>query len=106
MAVYAQIAPYPVAVPGVKNACLKWSWHQPPRLGWCQIPADISHRFNDESKFEWCDNMTGLEEVFAALYGLAFAVIRESAVAEEDKLKKMTCWVSRVEVDVMSLIFT
>ena len=106
MAVYAQIAPYPVAVPGIKNACLKWSWHQPPRLGWCVIPPDISHRFNDESKYEWCDIMTALEEVFGAIYDVASAVIEKSAVAECDKVKKTTCWVSTVEVDVMTLLFT
>jgi hypothetical protein len=105
MCVYAVIAPYPVAVPGVKNACLKWSWRQTPRLGWCQIPADISHRFNDESKYEWCDIMTALEEVFSALYDVASAVVDKSAVAECDRVKKATCWVSTVEVDIMTHIF-
>ena len=105
MSVYAQVAPYPVAVPGIKNACLKWSWRQTPKLGWCQIPTDISHRFSDGSKYEWCEMMTWIEEVFGSIYAVASDVITNSEVAECDKLKHMTCWVSTVEVDVMTLIF-
>ena len=36
---------------------------------------------------------------------MAFDVITNSTVVECDKLKQMTCWVSAVEVDVMTLIF-
>ena len=106
MSVYGQIAKYPVAFPGIKNACIKWSWRQTPRLGWCPIPVDISHRFSDESKYEWCELMAWIEEVFGSMYAMAENVITNySAVAESDKLKRITCWVSSVEVDVMTLIF-
>ena len=50
--------------------------------------------------------MTALEEVFGAIYDVASAVIEKSAVAECDKVKKTTCWVSTVEVDVITLLFT
>ena len=63
------------------------------------------HRLSDESKFEWCESMAELEEVFGALYSVAETVIAESAVAECDRLKKMTCWVSTTEIDVMTLNF-
>ena len=49
--------------------------------------------------------MTEVEEVFGALYDVAFAVVGESAVAEVDRVKKATCWVSTVEVDIMTYIF-
>ena len=88
-----------------KIVCLKRSWSQPVKQGWSTIPADICCRFGDGSKFEWCDLMAHVEEVFGALYSVASTVIAQSAVAECDKLKKMTCWVSTVEVDVMTLIF-
>ena len=106
LGVYALISQYPVAFPGVKNACLKWSWSQPVKQGWCPIPVDIMHRLSDESKFEWCEFMAELEEVFGALYSVAKTVIAESAVAECDRLKKMTCWVSTTEIDVMTMIFS
>ena len=69
------------------------------------MPTDISHRFDDESKYEWCEMMTWIEEVFGSIYAVASAVIKNSAVAECDKLTHITCWVSNLEVGVMTLIF-
>ena len=104
-AVYAQVAFYPVDVPGIKNACIKWSWRKRNRRGWCQMPPDISYRFDDESEYEWCEMMTWIEEVFGSIYAVAYAVITNSAVAACDKLTYITCWVSNLEVGVMTLIF-
>ena len=106
IAAYVQISQYPVAFPGVKNACLKWSWSQPVKQGWCQIPADIMHKLSDDSKFEWCEFMVELEEVFGALYSVGETVIADSAVVECDRLKQMTLWVTTTEKDVMTMIFS
>ena len=69
------------------------------------MPPDISYRFDDESEYEWCEMMTWIEEVFGSIYAVAYAVITNSAVAEGDKLKHITDWVSNLEVGVMTLIF-
>ena len=105
IAVYAHVAFYPVKVPGIKNACIKWSWRKRNRRGWCQMPPDISYRFDDESEYEWCEMMTWIEEVFGSIYAVAYAVITNSAVAACDKLTHITCWVSNLEIGVMKLIF-
>ena len=69
------------------------------------MPTDISHRFDDESKYEWCEMMKWVEEVFGSIYAVASVVITNSAVAEGDKLMHITYWVSNLEVSVMTLIF-
>ena len=64
------------------------------------------HRFSDSSTFEWVEFMKELEDLFCALYPVAEKVIADSAVAECDRLKKMTCWISELEIDTMTIIFT
>ena len=43
---YAVVSPYPIALPRLKNACLKWAWKQAPKRGWCELPPSISHRIS------------------------------------------------------------
>ena len=69
------------------------------------MPTDISHRFVEGAAYEWCEMMKWIEEVFGSIYAVASVVIRNSAVAEGDKLMRITYWVSNLEISVMSLIF-
>ena len=77
MEVYAIVAPYPVAFPKIKNACLKWSWRQTTINGWCQLPPSISHRLSAESKYGMYDFMLSLELAMAALSKLASMVVEK-----------------------------
>ena len=69
----------------------------------CQY--DIMHRLDDGSKFEWCDLMLDVEDVFTVLAYRSIHGRGKSAVAECDRLKKQTCWLATVEIDVMTCIF-
>ena len=69
------------------------------------MPACIMHRLDEESKHEWYELMLDVEDAFTVLATVASTVVEKSAVAECDKLKKQTCWLATVEIDVMTCIF-
>ena len=105
IAVYAIFAPYPVIFLRIKNACLKWSWKQPPRQGWCRLPSCILHRLDEESKYEWFELMLDLEDALLVLATTVSTVVEKSAVAEKDKLKAQAKWLAEAEIELVSCIF-
>ena len=99
MEAYGVIAPYPVEFPRIKNACMKWAWKQPTTKGYCQIPPNIAHRFNKDSKHQMCDFMKQVEGAFLEMGKMA------SAVVEGPTTDKLRCkWIAEVEVNVMAKI--
>ena len=105
MDVYAIIAPYPVKYVKIKNASLKWSWRQPTKRGWCQMPLCIAHRLDETSKFEWCEVMNDLEYALTVISDVASDVVAKSAVAEKDRDKALAKWTADVEILLMSALF-
>ena len=89
MEVYAILAPYPVNYVKLKNASLPWSWRQPTKQGWCQLPLCIAHRLDEGSKFEWRKVMGDLENTLTVISAVASTVVAKSAVAEKDKEKSL-----------------
>ena len=71
------------------------------------MPPCIMHRLDDESKHEWVELMLDVEEAFTAVATVASTVVEmeNSPVAECDKLKKRTCWLASLEIEVMQCIF-
>ena len=99
MEAYGVIAPYPVEFPRIKNACLKWVWKQPTTRGYCQLPPNIAHRFNRESKFQMYEFLKEVEGAFLQLGKMA------STVVEGPTAEKLRCkWIAEVEVGVMANI--
>ena len=103
--VYGIIAPYPVKYVKLKNACLKWAWRQPTRHGWCQMPTCINHRLVEGSKFEWCEVMEDLEHALTVISSFASLVVKQSAVAEQGRLKAYVKWSADVEILLVSALF-
>ena len=94
---YAVVSGYPIELPRVKNASLKWAWKQTPKRGWCELPISIAHRFT--GTFSMFSLVREIEEAFGFL---AKAV---STVVEARDQKSKTKWVSEVEIDIMTKLF-
>ena len=95
---YAVVAPWPIDFPRLKNACLKWSWFQPPSRGWCPLPPTIQHRLQKDSKYKMINLMEDIEDALCFLSKYASTVVGETNV------KKKTKWVGEVDIGIVAKI--
>ena len=95
---YAVVAPWPTDFPRLKNACLKWSWFQPPSRGWCPLPPNIQHRLQKDSKYKMSKLMEDIEDA------LCFLSKRASTVVGGKNLKQKTKWIGEVDIGIITKI--
>ena len=52
---YPVVTGYPLDVPKLKVASLKWAYFQAPTRSWCQLPINIQYRFDKSSQCHMVD---------------------------------------------------
>ena len=69
------VAEYPVELPNVKNACIKWAYRQPTSRAWCQLPPNIGYRFDSGNKHNMRSLMEHIEQAMREVTKLAEATL-------------------------------
>ena len=98
---YSVVAPYPLQLPRVKTASLKWAWKQTPVRGYCPVPPSINYRFSDV-KYKMRSLMEAIEKTLTWLSKFSSTVVEGASL--EVKNKKVR-WIAEVDISIMSKIF-
>jgi len=102
---YGVVAPYPLAFPGLENACLKLAYRQAPTRGWCQLPPSTMHRLDRRSKTNTCQTMENVEECFVFLRKAASTVVEKMDLKANSIHRTKTKWIGEVDIGLAGKIF-
>jgi len=102
---YGVVAPYPLAFPGIKNACLKWAYKQQTTRGWCQLPPNIGFRLDRNSKSNMYEAMENIEECIVFLRKVASTVVEKMDQKTQERHRTQTKWIGEVDIGLMSRVF-
>ena len=73
-AAYPVVTGYPLEVPKLKVASIKWAYEQPTTREWCQVPDSIKFRFDMSCASHMRDLMSDLDAMLVWMINVAKAV--------------------------------